>query len=177
MFKFAFLFFLSLSLLGIALWRFTHVIKNKQWKVWLDDVIISVLANLVFIGIGYLYRQEIYNYFRGPSLVFQGHCNQSSAPGRNHYSCSVVIKNNGKQSLENQRFILITSIPNPKVNFADCRPAKFIPEENVKNFITDTKSPDSTTCQYRISLKGHERAQFTVIVNGDGPAPDLEILQ
>lgn len=172
------LWILITAVLIAAIYRANKSRKNKNFsEIWIDSVLIAILANLLFLLVGYLYREEIYNQFQGSRLTLsQTKCTPLDNGRKYLYDCQIDLKNDREKELSDYKFVLSSSAQYSNFNFDSCTPMDIVPTD-VGLISVETKAVGLSDCKYKISLGSYKNMKIRLKINGDQNEPDPEILQ
>lgn len=146
-------------------------------EVWLDSVLIGILANLLFLGVGYIYREEIYNEFQGARLTLaKSKCTPIDNARKYLYDCQIELKNDREKELVDYKFVISSSAQFSNFNFDSCTPEDAISPE-AGTITVESKTQGLSDCKYKISLGSFKKVKVRLKINGDQNEPDPEILQ
>lgn len=151
--------------------------KKNFAEVWLDSLLVNVAANLLFLAVGYFYREEIYNQFQKARLTL---ASTKCTPVENHrkhlFDCQIELRNEREKELSDYKFILSSSARYSNFNFDSCTPVEAI-SADVGTLSIESNAAGLADCKYRISLGSYRSMKFHLTINGDNNEPDPEILQ
>lgn len=172
------LWFLIAVVLVLSIYRAFKSRRNKNFsEIWIDSALISILANLLFLGVGYLYREEIYSQFQGSRLILvASKCTPLKNERKYLYDCLIELKNDRERELSDYKFILSSSARYSNFNFDTCSPLEPI-SSDVGMISVETPTPGLSDCKFKVSLGSYKTIKIRLKVNGDQNDPDPEILQ
>ena len=152
--------------------------NNKNFvETWIDSILIGLLANLIFIGVGYYYREAIYKEFQGARLTLtKTKCTATDNNRKYIYDCILELKNDREKDLVNHKFVLSSSAQFSNFNFNSCSPEEPVPDDEGSISALST-TLGLSDCKYKISLGSFKKMKIRLKINGDQNEPDPEILQ
>lgn len=165
------------SLLVLARFWVTQS-KEKKFEIWFDGLLVNLLASLIIIITGFVFREKLYYLFEKPGVeLVDVDCKKTADPSKAVYHCNLEIKNKTESALSGYKVVISSSSRKYRNhNFVNCQP---ILADNIKNNITtETKGMGEATCAYRMDLDPFAQVSLGLDVNGgENKVPDFYVLQ
>lgn len=141
-----------------------------------EELIASVLANLIFVFFGFCFREEIFNFFQRPGVSLASSCQRRTDNVRKYlYDCNIILKNTGEMPLRDFRVVVSSSKTFSNFNFSSCAPNDLKATDG-PTVTSETADEGTDLCKYRLSLGSFEKVEFKLVINGDQNEPDPEVL-
>lgn len=170
---------IAVALLTFAAVRILYSFKSSKWKeiwiVWIDGLIVSILATLIVVGFGYTFKRALYDYFQRSKVSLATTCSRDSKNTRKSvYVCNFVLRNETESELTGYPLTLNSSRSFSNFTFVSCKPNTEVSDR----LTSTTKSDGESSCFFKVDLGPFETTNMTLKIVGDETnEPDPNILQ